>query len=144
MEETFRALYLGISRCKAGNRVGDISYEIQRHAENFGYGIVRELVGHGVGKNLHEAPEVPNYGKQGKGPKLVNGMVIAIEPMVTLGKRTVRQDRDGWTIRTQDGQVSAHYEHTVAIVDGMPEALTSFDYIVESQKIGINGEAVIH
>lgn len=144
MEETYRALYLGIARCKAGNRVGDISYEIQRHAEKFGYGIVRELVGHGVGKNLHEAPEVPNYGKQGKGPKLVNGMVIAIEPMVTLGKRTVRQERDGWTIRTQDGLASAHYEHTVAIVDGLPEALTSFDYIVESQKIGKNGEAVIH
>ena len=139
MDETYASLIKGISRCKAGNRVGDISAEIQRHAESHGYGIVRELVGHGVGKNLHEAPEVPNFGKPGKGPKLVNGMVIAIEPMVTMGKRTVRQEKDGWTIRTADGLPAAHYEHTVAIVDGQPEALTTFEYITETQKVVYHG-----
>lgn len=139
MNETYAALIKGIARCKAGNRVGDISYAIQRHAESFGYGIVRELVGHGVGRNLHEAPEVPNYGKQGKGPKLVEGMVLAIEPMVTMGKRAVRQEKDGWTIKTMDGSPAAHFEHTVAIVNGLPEALTTFDYIIESQKVHYYG-----
>lgn len=139
MNETYTSLIKGIAKCKAGNRVGDISYAIQRHNESFGYGIVRELVGHGVGKHLHEAPEVPNYGKQGKGPKLVEGMVLAIEPMVTLGKRTVKQEKDGWTIKTADGFPAAHYEHTVAIVNGMPEALTCFDYIIEEQKVSYNG-----
>ena len=139
LNETYACLIKGIEKCKAGNRVGDISAEIQRHAESFGYGIVRELVGHGVGRKLHEAPEVPNFGKQGKGPKLMNGMVIAIEPMVTMGKRTVKQEKDGWTIKTVDGLPSAHFEHTVGIVDGKPEALTTFDYIVESQKVKYNG-----
>jgi len=139
MDETYTSLIKGIAKCKAGNRVGDISAEIQRYSESFGYGIVRELVGHGVGKNLHEAPEVPNFGKPGKGPKLMEGMVIAIEPMVTMGKRTVKQEKDGWTIKTVDGLPAAHFEHTVAIVDGKPEALTSFDYIVESQKVNYNG-----
>jgi methionyl aminopeptidase len=139
LNETYASLFKGIAKCKAGNRVGDISSEIQRHAEQFGYGIVRELVGHGVGRNLHEAPEVPNYGKPGKGPKLMNGMVLAIEPMVTMGKRTVRQEKDGWTIKTQDGLPSAHYEHTVAIVYGKAEPLTTFEFITESQKVIYNG-----
>jgi methionyl aminopeptidase len=139
LDETYTSLIKGIARCKAGNRVGDISAEIQRYSESFGYGIVRELVGHGVGRNLHEAPEVPNFGKPGKGPKLMEGMVIAIEPMVTMGKRAVKQEKDGWTIKTVDGLPAAHFEHTVAIVDGKPEALTSFDYIVESQKVNYNG-----
>jgi len=139
LNETYTSLIKGIAKCKAGNRVGDISAEIQRHAESFGYGIVRELVGHGVGRKLHEAPEVPNFGKQGKGSKLMNGMVIAIEPMVTMGKRTVKQEKDGWTIKTVDGLPSAHFEHTVGIVDGKPEALTTFDYIVESQRVKYNG-----
>lgn len=139
MLETYRALFKGIAKCNVGNRVGDISAEIQRYSESFGYGIVRELVGHGVGRNLHEAPEVPNFGKPGKGPKLMNGMVIAIEPMVTMGKRVVRQERDGWTIRTVDKKPAAHYEHTVAIVDGKPVPLTTFEYIVESQRVNING-----
>ena len=139
LNQTYISLLKGISRCKAGNRVGDISAEIQTHAESFGYGIVRELVGHGVGRSLHESPEVPNFGKQGKGPKLMNGMVLAIEPMVTMGKRTVRQERDGWTIKTADGLPAAHFEHTVAIVDGNPEPLTTFDYIIESQKLRYNG-----
>ena len=134
LDETYTALIKGIAKCKSGNRIGDISHEIQSHAEKFGYGIVRELVGHGVGRKLHEAPEVPNFGKQGKGPKLMNGMVIAIEPMVTMGKRTVKQEKDGWTIKTTDGLPSA-----VGIVDGKPEALTTFDYIVESQKVNYNG-----
>jgi methionyl aminopeptidase len=135
LNETYTSLIKGITKCKAGNRVGDISSEIQRYVEQCGYGVVRELVGHGVGKHLHESPEVPNFGKQGKGPKLENGMVIAIEPMVTMGKRTVKQDRDGWTIRTLDGLPSAHFEHTVAIVEGKPDVLTTFDYIVPTQKI---------
>jgi len=139
LDETYTSLIKGIAKCKAGNRVGDISAEIQRYSESFGYGIVRELVGHGVGRNLHEAPEVPNFGKPGKGPKLMEGMVIAIEPMVTMGKRAVKQEKDGWTIKTMDGLPAAHFEHTVAIVDGKPEALTSFDYIVESQKVNYNG-----
>lgn len=136
---TYESLLRGISRCKSGNRVGDISSEIQRYVESFGYGVVRELVGHGVGKNLHEAPEVPNFGKQGKGPKLMEGMVLAIEPMITMGKRSVHQERDGWTIKTNDGMPAAHFEHTVAIVDGLPEPLTTFDYIVESQRVKLNG-----
>lgn len=135
LDRTYTSLIKGIAKSKAGNRVGDISAEIQRYSESFGYGIVRELVGHGVGKNLHEAPEVPNFGKPGKGPKLFNGMVIAIEPMVTMGKRTVKQEKDGWTIKTADGLPSAHYEHTVAIVNGSPETLTTFEYIVDSQKV---------
>lgn len=139
MSETYTSLYKGIAKCKAGNRVGDISAEIQRYVESHGYGIVRELVGHGVGRNLHEAPEVPNYGKPGKGPKLVNGMVIAIEPMVTMGKRTVKQEKDGWTIRTADGLPAAHYEHTVAIVNGQPENLTTFEYICKSQQLENHG-----
>ena len=139
LDETYTSLIKGIAKCKAGNRVGDISSEIQKHAEHFGFGIVRELVGHGVGRKLHEAPEVPNFGRSGKGPKLMNGMVIAIEPMVTMGKRTVKQEKDGWTIKTVDGLPSAHFEHTVGIVDGKPEALTTFDYIVASQKVNYNG-----
>lgn len=139
LNETYTALIKGIAKCKAGNRVGDISHAIQNHSENCGYGIVRELVGHGVGRHLHEAPEVPNYGKQGKGPKLVEGMVIAIEPMVTMGKRTVRQEKDGWTIKTVDGLPSAHFEHTVGIVNGLPQTLTTFEFIVESQKVSYNG-----
>lgn len=139
MNRTYTAMVKGIAKCKVGNRVGDISSEIQRYSESFGYGIVRELVGHGVGRHLHEAPEVPNFGKPGQGPKLMNGMVIAIEPMVTMGRRTVRQERDGWTIRTADGKPAAHYEHTVALIDGKPVELTTFDYIIDSQRITGNG-----
>jgi methionyl aminopeptidase len=139
LDRTYTSLIKGIAKSKAGNRVGDISSEIQKYSESFGYGIVRELVGHGVGRNLHEAPEVPNFGKPGKGPKLVNGMVIAIEPMVTMGKRTVKQEKDGWTIKTVDGLPSAHFEHTVAIINGIPETLTTFEYIVDTQKVNYCG-----
>lgn len=122
---TYDSLEKGIEQAKAGNRVGDISYAIQSYVEQFGYGVVRELVGHGVGKNLHEDPEVPNYGRRGKGPKLVPGMVFAIEPMINLGTKNVIQERDGWTIRTSDRKPSAHFEHTVAVHEDRTEILTS-------------------
>ena len=102
LNRTYDALFKGIEHAKAGNRIGDVSYAIQSYVEGFGYGVVRELVGHGVGKRLHEDPEVPNYGKRGKGPKIVAGMVFAIEPMINQGTRNVVQERDGWTIRTSD------------------------------------------
>ncbi len=134
LKTTFDSLFLGINSCRKGNRVGDISSSIQQHVEKEGFSIVRELVGHGVGKHLHEKPEVPNFGKRGQGPTLTEGIVVAIEPMVNMGKRFVKQDRDGWTIRTQDKQPSAHYEHTVAIIDGQPEVLTTFEYIDQKMK----------
>ncbi len=134
LKATKDSLYLGINAGKVGNRIGDISYAIQSYIESNSYGIVRELVGHGVGKKLHEAPEVPNFGKRGNGPKLQDGMVIAIEPMVTMGKRFVVQEADNWTIRTEDRLVSAHYEHTVAITKNGPDILTTFKYIEEVLK----------
>jgi len=112
-----------------GLRTGDIGYAIQSFIEPLGYGIVRELVGHGVGRKLHEKPEVPNYGKRGSGVRLRSGMVIAIEPMINLGVRNVKQEADGWTIRTVDGMPSAHFEHTVAIRNGHAEILSSFEWI---------------
>lgn len=126
---TKEALYTGIDQATTGKRVGDISYSIQSYIEKYGYGIVRELVGHGVGVNLHEKPEIPNYGRRGNGAKLVDGMVIAIEPMVNLGKAGVKFWEDGWTVSTIDGLPSAHFEHTVAIAKGKPEVLTTFSYI---------------
>ena len=131
LEVTKESLQKGIDACKINNRIGDISYAVQQHAEMHGYGVVRELVGHGLGKNLHEKPEVPNYGKRGRGLKIKDGLVIAIEPMINMGTRAITQDRDGWTIRTRDRQPSAHYEHTVAIVNGETEVLTTFKYIEE-------------
>jgi len=115
LDRTYDSLFLGIDQAKPGNRVGDISFAIQSYVEQFGYGVVRELVGHGVGKELHEDPEVPNYGKRGKGAKIMPGMVFAIEPMINLGTKRVVQENDGWTIRTADRKPSAHFEHTVAI-----------------------------
>lgn len=129
LKRTKQALYLGIEQASEGKRVGDIGYAIQSYVERFGYGVVRELVGHGVGRNLHESPEVPNYGKRGQGPKLREGMVIAIEPMITLGKRAVVQEKDGWTIRTTDRKPAAHFEHTVVVQKGKAEILTTFKYI---------------
>lgn len=126
---TYDSLLKGIEQAKAGNRIGDVSHAIQSYVEQFGYGVVRELVGHGVGKSLHEDPEVPNYGKQGKGPKIVAGMVIAIEPMINLGTQKVIQERDGWTIRTSDRKPSAHFEHTVAVHADRTEILTSHEEI---------------
>lgn len=132
LERTYESLYRGIEQAEAGNRMGDVSHAIQSYVESFGYGVVRELVGHGVGKNLHEDPEVPNYGKRGKGVKLVPGMVFAIEPMINQGTRNVVQERDGWTIRTADRRPSAHFEHMVAIKKEKTEVLTTHKYIEEN------------
>lgn len=132
LERTYESLFLGIDQAKAGNRIGDVSFAIQNYVEAFGYGVVRELVGHGVGKKLHEDPEVPNYGKRGKGPKLVPGMVFAIEPMINQGTRSVVQERDGWTIRTLDRKPSAHFEHTIAVHEDRTEILTTHRYIEEN------------
>jgi len=132
LNRTYNSLYIGIEQAKAGNRTGDIAYAIQSYVEGFGYGVVRELVGHGVGKNLHEDPEVPNFGKRGKGVKLVEGMVFAIEPMINKGTKNVVQERDGWTIRTADRKPSAHFEHTVAIWNDRTEILTTHEYIEEN------------
>lgn len=137
LEVTKESLYKGIEQCIAGNRIGDISFAIQNHAEKHGYGVVRELVGHGLGKSLHEDPEVPNYGKRGDGPKIKDGMVFAIEPMINLGKKNVKQLNDGWTIVTADGLPSAHFEHDVAIVDGKPDILSTFAYVEEALKLKV-------
>ena len=132
LKTTKQSLYEGIERVRRGNRIGDVSHAVQHYCETRGYEVVRELVGHGVGRNLHEKPEVPNYGKRGRGPKIQEGMVLAIEPMINLGTRRVVQERDGWTIRTRDRKPSAHYEHTVAVVNGEAEILTTFEYIEEA------------
>ena len=132
---TNASLYLGIEEAVSGKRTGDIGFAIQSYIEDKGYTVVRELVGHGLGKSLHEEPEVPNYGKRGRGAKLKPGMVIAIEPMVNLGKRNVVQESDGWTIRTTDRLPSAHFEHTVAILEDRTEILTTHKYIEEVYKL---------
>jgi len=126
---TKESLYKGIEQAVVGNRMGDIGFSIQTFVEKEGYSVVRELVGHGLGKNLHEKPEVPNYGNRGKGLKLEENLVIAIEPMINLGKKNVVQENDGWTIRTSDKMPSAHFEHTVAVKKGKPEILTTFEFI---------------
>ncbi len=131
LKHTYSSLFKGIEQARVGNRVGDVSYAVQNYAESHNYGVVRELVGHGVGKFLHEAPEVPNFGKRGNGPKLLEGMVLAIEPMITLGRRGVVQENDNWTIRTEDRKQAAHYEHTVVVRKGTAEILTTFKYIEE-------------
>ena len=134
LRATRDSLYLGIEQATFGNRVGDIGHAIQKFVEAKGYTVVRELVGHGLGRKLHEAPEVPNYGKKGSGPLLKQGMVIAIEPMINLGTRNIVQEKDGWTIRTADRKPSAHYEHTVAIFEDRTEVLTTHKYIEENFK----------
>ncbi len=132
---TKESLYKGIDQAIVGNRIGDISHAIQSHSEEHGYGVVRELVGHGLGKSLHESPEVPNYGKRGSGLKLKKGLVIAIEPMINMGTRKILQHKDGWTITTIDKKPSAHFEHTIVVREGKAEILSSFK---EIEKI-ING-----
>ena len=132
LTRTYDALYKGIGEARSGNRIGDVGFAIQTYVESFGYGVVRELVGHGIGRDLHEDPEVPNYGKRGKGVKLVPGMVFAIEPMINLGTKNVVQEDDGWTIRTQDRKPSAHFEHTVAILEDRTEVLTTHEYIEQN------------
>jgi methionyl aminopeptidase len=130
LEVTKECLNIAITHTKSGNRIGDIGFSVQQHAEQNGYGVVRELVGHGLGRGLHEKPEVPNYGKKGRGHKMKPGLVLAIEPMINLGKKEVSQLNDGWTIVTKDKLPSAHFEHDVAILnDGSTEVLSSFEEI---------------
>jgi len=131
---TKEALNLGVEAAVEGGRIGDISAAIQQHAEKYQYGVVRELVGHGIGRSLHEGPDVPNYGKRGNGLKLMRGLVIAIEPMINMGKKEVIQEDDGWTITTKDGKPSAHFEHTIAIGKGAAEILTTFEIIEQTEK----------
>ena len=131
MKHTEQALYIGVENAIAGNRVGDIGYAIQQYISQFGYGIVRELVGHGIGRQMHEKPEIPNYGRRGTGTKLPEGLVICIEPMINLGTRNVIQESDGWTIRTSDGKPSAHYELEIAVRKGKADVLTSYEQIHE-------------
>ncbi|MGI9550347.1 MAG: type I methionyl aminopeptidase [Aurantibacter sp.] len=138
LQATKESLYIGIREFRLGNRVGDVGYAIQKYTEDRGYGVVRELVGHGLGKKLHEKPEMPNYGKRGRGKKFVNGMVVAIEPMINMGTRRIKQLKDGWTILTADGQPSAHFEHDVALVNGKPELLSTFQYIYDA--LGIKSD----
>lgn len=129
---TKECLDLGIAACVAGQRIGDISFAIQYHAEKNGFGVVRELVGHGLGRKMHESPEVPNFGRRGKGMKIKDGLVLAIEPMINQGTKNVKQLPDGWTIVTGDGKPSAHFEHDVAVVNGKPEVLSTFDFVEEA------------
>ncbi len=140
LEITKESLYVGIKEFKIGNRVGDVGYAIQKFCEAHGYGIVRELVGHGLGRKMHEDPEMPNYGKRGRGKKFIEGQVVAIEPMINMGTQKIKQHGDGWTITTQDNKPSAHFEHNVAIVDGKPELLSTFAYIYEALGIAIDEE----
>ncbi len=129
---TKESLLKGVEQAVAGNRVGDISAAVQAHAESYGYGVVRELVGHGLGRNMHEEPEVPNYGRRGRGPLLKKGMVICIEPMINMGTKSVVFERDGWTVRTRDRKPSAHFEYAVAIRNGEADVLTDFSVIEEA------------
>ena len=126
---TRESLYKGIAQFRAGNRVGDVGFAVQQYTEAQGYGVVRELVGHGLGRVMHEDPEMPNYGRRGRGKQFKEGMVVAIEPMINLGTHRIKQLRDGWTILTADSQPSAHFEHDIAIVEGKPELLSTFKYV---------------
>jgi methionyl aminopeptidase len=132
LEVTKECLYLGIEQASVGNRIEDIGWAIQQHAEKHGYGVVRDLVGHGLGKELHEEPQVPNYGRRGRGKKIQNGLTIAIEPMINMGTEKVKTLDDQWTIVTADGQPSAHFEHDIAVIDGEPVILSTFDFIYEA------------
>jgi methionyl aminopeptidase len=139
MTVTRTSLYKGIEKAISGNRIGGIAFAIQEYTERkHGFGVVRELVGHGVGKDLHEDPNVPNYGKRGSGAKLKEGLVIAIEPMINMGKKDVYNDEDGWTVRTKDHKPSAHYEHTVCIRKGSADILSSFTSIETAEKANDN------
>ncbi len=144
LQVTKESLYEGIRQLKAGNRVGDVGFAIQNYCEKHGYGIVRELVGHGLGRKMHEDPEMPNYGRRGRGKKFKEGMVVAIEPMVNMGTHQIIQLKDGWTILTADKKPSAHFEHDVAIVNGKPELLSTFKYIYDALGIKSNEEDEFH
>jgi methionyl aminopeptidase len=129
LDVTKECLRLAIEQAVVGKRIGDIGFACQQHAEKHGYGVVRELVGHGLGRSLHEAPEVPNYGRRGNGPRLMDGMVLAIEPMINLGRKEVLHLDDGWTIVTADRKFSAHFEHDIVVRPGQADVLSSFDEI---------------
>lgn len=129
LDVTKKSLQLAIEQAVAGKRIGDIGYAVQQYTESFGFGVVRDLVGHGVGRSLHEAPEVPNYGRRGQGMQLLPGLVLAIEPMINMGTKHVKQLRDGWTIVTADGKPSAHFEHTVVVRKDKAEVLSTFEFI---------------
>jgi methionyl aminopeptidase len=132
---TKESLYKGIEKATAGNRIGDVAFAIQEHTERKnGYGVVRELVGHGLGKNLHEDPQVPNYGKRGSGPVMKEGLVIAIEPMINMGKKDVYTESDGWTVRTKDGKPSVHFEHDVCVRKGKADVLSNYSEIEKAEK----------
>jgi methionyl aminopeptidase len=136
---TKESLYKGIEKAVAGNRIGDVSYAIQEHTEKkHGYGVVRELVGHGLGKSMHEDPQVPNYGKRGSGPVMKEGLVIAIEPMINLGKKEVYTESDGWTVRTKDGKPSVHFEHDVCVKKGKADVLSNYTEIEAAEKANPN------
>lgn len=138
LDITKESLYVGIREFRAGNRVEDVGSAIQKFTESHGYGVVRELVGHGLGKKMHEDPEMPNYGKRGRGKMFVEGMVVAIEPMINLGTKNIKHLKDGWTIVTADKKPSAHFEHDVALVNGKPELLSTFTYIYKA--LGIESD----
>ncbi|CAA7386053.1 MULTISPECIES: type I methionyl aminopeptidase [Chryseobacterium] len=138
LKVTKESLYKGIEQCIRGKRIGDISYAIQAHCEKEGYGVVKELVGHGVGRKMHEDPQVPNYGRQGSGKVIKDGLAIAIEPMINLGTEKVKFHNDGWTVTTLDNKPSAHFEHDVAVVNGKPVLLSTFKYIYEA--LGIEND----
>lgn len=134
LRTTLESLYRGIEQAVHGNRVGDIGHAVQTHCESRGYGVVRDLVGHGIGKSMHEDPSIPNYGRPGKGPRLRTGMGLAIEPMIAMGDWRVKTAADGWTIVTADGSKAAHFEHDVIVREGKAEILSTFDYIAEITK----------
>jgi len=140
LDVTKEALYKGIEKMKRGNRIGHIGHAVQSHVEQYGYGVVRELVGHGLGRKMHEDPQVPNYGRPGSGKKLKDGLVLAIEPMINMGTERIIQYPDGWTIKTADGKPSAHFEHDVALVNGKPEILSTFYYIYEALGLPLGEE----
>jgi len=134
LRTTLEALYKGIDQAVHGNKIGDISYAVQNHCETAGFGVVRDLVGHGIGKSLHEDPSVPNFGKQGRGERLRAGMTLAIEPMITAGSWKVKTLNDGWTVTTADGSLAAHFEHDVVVLEGKADILSTFDYIADLSK----------
>jgi methionyl aminopeptidase len=132
LQVTKESLYVGIREFKRGNRVEDVGNAIQKYCEERGYSVVRELVGHGLGTKMHEDPEMPNYGKRGRGKLFIEGMTVAIEPMINMGTKNTKHLKDGWTILTADGKPSAHYEHNVALINGKPEILSTFKYIYDA------------
>ncbi|MGZ8561114.1 MAG: type I methionyl aminopeptidase [Flavisolibacter sp.] len=139
VKATKESLYKGIEKAVAGNRIGDIAYAIQEHTEKkYGYGVVRELVGHGLGRNMHEEPQVPNYGKRGSGTVLKEGLVLAIEPMINLGRKEVFTDSDGWTVRTKDGKPSVHFEHDVCVKKNQADILSNYAPIEAAEKSNAN------